>query len=88
MTIEPTIEPGGPLTSEALDAVADWLDQLDELAKACIGLLAAHGVKSAQEPQEILEILNGTSMQDDLRRWATELWFGEDVPFHGRPCDG
>lgn len=70
------VEAGGPLTPEALEAVADWMDTHDRLSHFLLDAMA----RTEGNPPELVEQaraalgpLEGTDVQDDLRRWAREL---------------
>lgn len=67
---DPYIEPGGPLTGDALRVVANWLDTYNSLAQSYFTMLEKlYGWDVA----DVRAISASDEIQIDLRRWAEEL---------------
>lgn len=56
------------MTAEKLRLMADWFDTYDKMA----ALYIVDNAPPAEQP-ELLCIVSGTVIQDDLRRWADEI---------------
>lgn len=65
------------MTAEKLRDIAAWLDTYDKLGEAYVRLTQALNIyigdDNADAIEEILEIIRGKGIQDDLRRWADEI---------------
>lgn len=59
------------LTPDSLREIADWFDTYDRLAEVYFDLLDQLG--GYKPTAEARMICDSTEIQDDLRRWATEM---------------
>lgn len=78
MNYEP--KPGGPLTPEVLEYIADELDLTDRFVEAVSLLLESHNLPQGSVSGyhwALRERARGKEMQNDLRRWAAEMRGGD-----------
>ncbi len=61
------------LTPTVLRQLASWFDTYDRMAESYIAM--TRDLVSAERVEELLKIVRGKGVQDDLRRWADDIEF-------------